>query len=74
MVKKQESMPEMTEDFGALLDEFMSKRPVQGQVVKGTVTALTKDEVVVDVGLKSEGRIPVQEFRHRNAPPPRHRA
>lgn len=62
MVKKQENMPEMTEDFGALLDEFMSKRPVQGQVVKGTITALTKDEVIVDVGLKSEGRIPVQEF------------
>ncbi len=62
MVKKQESMPEMTEDFGALLDEYMGKRPVQGQVVKGTVTALTKDEVIVDVGLKSEGRIPVQEF------------
>ncbi len=62
MVKKQEKMPEMTEDFGALLDEFMSKRPVQGQVVKGTITALTKDEVIVDVGLKSEGRIPVQEF------------
>lgn len=55
-------MPEMTEDFGALLDEFMSKRPVQGQVVKGTITGLTKDEVIVDVGLKSEGRIPVQEF------------
>lgn len=62
MIKKEGKMPESMEDFGALLDEYMSKRPVQGQVVKGTVTALTKDEVIVDVGLKSEGRIPVGEF------------
>ena len=57
-----EKLENTTEDFGALLDEFMSTRPLQGQVVKGTVTALTKDEVVVDVGLKSEGRIPLTEF------------
>ena len=58
----KEKLENTTEDFGALLDEFMGNRPLQGQVVKGTVTALTKDEVVVDVGLKSEGRIPLTEF------------
>ena len=52
----------VTEDFGALLDEFIATRPMQGQVVKGTITALTKDEAIVDVGLKSEGRIPLTEF------------
>ena len=58
----KEKLDVNTEDFGALLNEFMLTRPMQGQVVKGTVTALTKDEAIVDVGLKSEGRIPLTEF------------
>ena len=58
----KEKLDTNTEDFGALLDEFMATRPMQGQVVKGTITALTKDEAIVDVGLKSEGRIPLTEF------------
>ena len=62
----QEKLDMNTEDFGALLDEFMSARPMQGQVVKGTITALTKDEAIVDVGLKSEGRIPLNEFGTQN--------
>jgi small subunit ribosomal protein S1 len=33
-----------------------------GQILKGTVVELTKDFVVVDVGLKSEGLVPVNEF------------
>lgn len=35
---------------------------VAGQILKGTVVELTKDFVVVDVGLKSEGLVPVSEF------------
>ncbi|MBP5343582.1 MAG: 30S ribosomal protein S1 [Alphaproteobacteria bacterium] len=62
MVKKKEENIEVNEDFGALLDEFMGKSSLQGKVVSGTVTAIDKDEVVVDVGLKSEGRIPLTEF------------
>ncbi|MBR6231818.1 MAG: 30S ribosomal protein S1 [Alphaproteobacteria bacterium] len=58
----KEKLETGAEDFGALLDEFMGSRPLQGQVVKGTITALTKDEAVVDVGLKSEGCIPLTEF------------
>lgn len=34
----------------------------EGQILKGTVVELTKDFVVVDVGLKSEGLVPVSEF------------
>jgi len=51
------------EDFAALLDQSMgAKAQFEGQVVKGTVTAIENDLVVVDVGLKSEGRIPLKEF------------
>lgn len=50
-----------TEDFGALLDEFMGKDALQGKVVSGTVIGFDDDKVIVDVGLKSEGRIPLAE-------------
>ena len=35
-----------------------------GEVVEGTVTGVTKREVIVNVGYKSEGIIPVSEFRY----------
>lgn len=37
-----------------------------GQILKGTIVELTPDFVVVDVGLKSEGLIPVNEFNDLN--------
>ena len=61
MVKKEEKMPEITEDFGALLDEFMGHGALQGKVVSGTIIGFDDDMVIVDVGLKSEGRIPLKE-------------
>lgn len=54
-------MPEMTEDFGALLDEYMGKGSLQGKVVSGKIVGFDDDVVIVDVGLKSEGRIPLRE-------------
>ncbi len=63
MVNKKQSTPEITEDFGALLDEYMGEETsLQGKTVSGTVTRIDDDEVIVDVGLKSEGRIPLSEF------------
>src|SRR5579871_1647145 len=51
------------DDFAALLDEtFAGRDIVEGQVVHGKVVGLEKDFVVVDVGLKTEGRIPLKEF------------
>lgn len=55
-----------TEDFGALLDEFMGKGSLQGKVVSGKIVGFDDDMVIVDVGLKSEGRIPVTEFGIQN--------
>ena len=37
----------------------------EGEVVKGTIIGLTSNEVLVDVGYKSEGTIPIDEF-HRS--------
>ncbi|AGA64105.1 SSU ribosomal protein S1p [Liberibacter crescens BT-1] len=51
------------EDFAALLEENFSKKDlIEGCVTKGIVTAIEKDVVVVDVGLKVEGRVPLKEF------------
>ena len=48
------------ESFAALLDESLgSAEGFEGRVVKGTVVAVENDMVVVDVGLKSEGRVPL---------------
>jgi small subunit ribosomal protein S1 len=52
-----------TEDFAALLDETMGTgNPFEGTVLKGLVVEIDNDFVVIDVGLKSEGRVPVKEF------------
>ncbi|AKK20199.1 30S ribosomal protein S1 [Candidatus Liberibacter africanus] len=51
------------DDFATLLEESFSKKDLaENCVTKGTVVALEKDVVVVDVGLKFEGRIPLREF------------
>jgi small subunit ribosomal protein S1 len=58
------------DDFAAMLDEqFGSSNRLEGNVVKGTVVAIDSDEVVVDVGLKSEGRVPLREFGVHGQPP-----
>lgn len=36
--------------------------PVSGSILKGRIVEITKDHVVIDVGLKSEGLVPIQEF------------
>jgi small subunit ribosomal protein S1 len=55
------------DDFAKLLDEQLGGSEdggFEGRVVKGTVTAIENDKVVIDVGLKSEGRISIREFTH----------
>ncbi|MCI5052606.1 MAG: 30S ribosomal protein S1 [Simkaniaceae bacterium] len=37
-----------------------------GEILKGTIVEITKDFVIVDVGLKSEGLIPIAEFMDRD--------
>jgi small subunit ribosomal protein S1 len=52
-----------TEDFGALFEESVKRTgKLEGAVVRGVVVAIEKDVVVIDVGLKSEGRVPLKEF------------
>jgi small subunit ribosomal protein S1 len=51
------------EDFEALLKEVHKEdEKFEGRVVKGTVVSVGSDFALIDVGLKSEGRIPLHEF------------
>jgi small subunit ribosomal protein S1 len=53
------------DDFAAMLDESLggaANGGFEGRVVKGTVTAIENDKAVIDVGLKSEGRVALREF------------
>ncbi|MGY4398140.1 small subunit ribosomal protein S1 [Sphingomonas sp. UYAg733] len=51
------------DDFAAMLEETLgSADSFEGRVVKGTVTGIENDLAVIDVGLKSEGRVPLREF------------
>jgi len=63
MAKSAVSMTPTRDDFMSLLEESYSDRPVaEGQVVKGRVLAIEKDNVIIDVGLKTEGRVALKEF------------
>ncbi len=51
------------DDFAALLEETLGvDGTFEGKVVKGIVTAIENDLAVIDVGLKSEGRVRLSEF------------
>ncbi|MFO1049774.1 MAG: 30S ribosomal protein S1 [Geminicoccaceae bacterium] len=58
------------DDFAAMLDETLGATArLEGSVVRGTVVGLDDDIVIVDVGLKSEGRVPLKEFGTPGQPP-----
>lgn len=48
-------------EFAELFQDSL-KQPKAGDVVQGTVVQITQDYVMVDVGYKSEGCVPVEEF------------
>src|SRR3954451_186144 len=55
------------EDFASMFEASLKERGgegllKEGDIVKGTIVAVTKDYAVVDIGYKSEGQIPIGEF------------
>ena len=52
-----------TKEFAKLLEEsFEINQLNEGKIVKGTIISIESDLVIVDVGLKTEGRISLSEF------------
>ncbi|QIG48709.1 30S ribosomal protein S1 [Nordella sp. HKS 07] len=63
MAKAAESLNPTRADFEALLAEsFGTQTSAEGSVVKGRVVAVENDFAIIDVGLKTEGRIALKEF------------
>jgi small subunit ribosomal protein S1 len=58
-----ETMNPSREEFAALLEESLGAQTQEGSVIKGTVVAIENDLAIVDVGLKTEGRVPLKEFK-----------
>ena len=57
-------MTENTENFEALLDQSLKKiKNFEGKVVSGKVISIDHNHALIDVGLKSEGRITIDELR-----------
>jgi small subunit ribosomal protein S1 len=55
--------PASGESFAAMLEQSFGKSgSLEGSVVKGVITALDKEYAMIDVGLKSEGRVALREF------------
>ncbi len=62
-----QSIPMTDENFADLLEQSMADGTrLIGRVVTGSILAIENDFVLVDVGLKSEGSVPVREFRDAN--------
>ncbi|MBV9835087.1 MAG: 30S ribosomal protein S1 [Alphaproteobacteria bacterium] len=59
-----------TADFAAMLNDALGESTgFEGQVVRGQVVNIVGDFAIVDVGLKSEGRIALREFANGNGSP-----
>ncbi len=51
------------EGFAQLFEESLKKSPIrEGEIISGKVIRVLKDYVMVDIGFKSEGKVPIQEF------------
>jgi small subunit ribosomal protein S1 len=63
MAKSAVSLTPTREDFESLLAESYSDNPAaEGSVVKGRVVNIENDFAIIDVGLKTEGKIAIKEF------------
>ncbi|MBI3932767.1 MAG: 30S ribosomal protein S1 [Acidobacteria bacterium] len=64
-VSPQTEAPVDAEEYERLLDMYdvSFKNFAEGEVVKGVVLQVSESEVIVDVGYKSEGIIPIEEFK-----------
>jgi small subunit ribosomal protein S1 len=64
MMSANDDSPSLDEDFGKLFEESL-RNVKPGEVVKGLVVQIANGLVTVDIGYKSEGQIPISEFRDR---------
>ncbi|MFA7062106.1 MAG: 30S ribosomal protein S1 [Pedobacter sp.] len=57
---------QQSSEFAALYNESLKERPERDKIIEGTVVRIDQETVLVDIGLKSEGYVPVSEFLDAN--------
>jgi small subunit ribosomal protein S1 len=65
-----DTQPE-TESFSDLLNQFEKthRKPEPGQQIEATIVSITVDSVLLDIGFKSEGILPLSIFENAKTPP-----
>ena len=64
-----ETLNPTRDDFAEMLEaSLVDRQNFEETVVKGKITAIEKDVAVIDVGLKTEGRVPLKEFAQPGKP------
>ncbi len=64
-----ETLNPTRDDFAQMLEaSLVDRQDFEETVVKGIITAIEKDVAVIDVGLKTEGRVPLKEFSQPGKP------
>jgi len=64
------SLTPSRDDFTALLNEtYGDDEAFEGSVVKGRIVAIEKDMALIDIGLKTEGRVALKEFTNHGREP-----
>jgi small subunit ribosomal protein S1 len=68
-VSEIQSLNPSRKDFAEMLEaSLLDRKEFEDNVVTGVVTAIEKDVAVIDVGLKTEGRVPLKEFGQGGVP------
>jgi len=57
---------QQSSEFAALYTESLKERPERDKIIEGTVVRIDQETVLVDIGLKSEGFVPIADFRDAN--------
>jgi len=62
--KAEEPVQSNAEDYEHLLDDYSHfVPPAEGEILEGRVLKVTAQEVIIDFGYKSEGLVPIEQFR-----------
>ena len=70
MTQTETTTKPVKESFSELLDQsFQEMNSIEGSVVSGKVISIEKDMILIDVGLKCEGRVPIREFGNNDEDP-----
>lgn len=64
-IQIEPNVQQKASDFARLFEETTKQGKVkEGEIIKGRVVRIGRDHVIVDIGFKSEGQVPIEEFKN----------